>query len=278
MVIKKFFFNFIIILLLISCAKEKVEKLDSTLKNPYEVYKEGLKAWEKNDYFYAHKKFAEAELLFTDPNKSAKSSVMSSYSLYAINFYDEALENILNFLKLYPVDDHAPYIHYLKAIIYYEQIGDEKKDVAPLIKADEQINFFLNKYPNSEYAVDLKFKKGLIKNQLAAKEMYVAKYYVQVQKWVPAINRLKKILKEYDDTIFVEEALHRLVEIHYHLGMVNEAKKYASTLGYNYNSSEWFKKTYKIFNKNYKKPEEKKIKKDKDFFRRIFKKISIMNE
>jgi len=278
-VIKKIFLEISIILLLISCAKEKkIENINSTEQNPYEVYKEGLEAWEKNDFFFAHKKFSEAEILFSDPNKSAKSSVMATYSLYAINFFDEALESISEFLKLYPVDEHVPYMQYLKAIIYYEQIGDEKKDIEPLNKASEQISFFLKKYPNSEYSVDLQFKKDLIRNQLAAKEIYVAKYYIEVQKWIPAIKRLQNILKKYDDTIFIEEALHRLVEIHYHLGLTKEAKKYASTLGYNYNSSEWFEKSYKIFNRNYKKRVEKKPKKKNDFFMRIIKKISIIKD
>ena len=126
---------------------------------------------------------------------------MSSYSLYAINFYSEALENIERFLKIYPADKNVIYVNYLKAIIFYEQIGDEKRDIEPLIKAGKQIDFFLKEYPNSEYAIDLKFKKDLIENQLAAKEIYIAKFYISTQKWVPAINRLKKVVKNYDKTI-----------------------------------------------------------------------------
>ena len=196
---------------------------------------------------------------------------MSSYSLYAINFYSEALENIERFLKIYPADKNVIYVNYLKAIIFYEQIGDEKRDIEPLIKAGKQIDFFLNEYPNSEYAIDLKFKKDLIENQLAAKEIYIAKFYISTQKWVPAINRLKKVVKNYDKTIFIEEALHRLVEIHYHIGLEEEAKKYASILGYNYNSSEWFQQSYKIFNKDYEeiKKIEKDEKKSKNFIKGI---------
>ena len=151
------------------------------------------------------------------------------------------------------------YAHYLSALVYYEQISDEKKDLEPLLKATKKINFFLNKYPNSEYAIDLKFKMDLITNQLAAKELYVAKYYISTQKWVPAINRLKVILKDYQETVFIEEALHRLVEIHYYLGLEDEAKKYAKILGYNYNSSEWFEQSYKLLNKDYKISKKKKL-------------------
>ena len=200
---------------------------------------------------------------------------MSSYSLYAINFYSEALENIERFLKIYPADKNVIYVNYLKAIIFYEQIGDEKRDIEPLIKAGKQIDFFLKEYPNSEYAIDLKFKKDLIENQLAAKEIYIAKFYISTQKWVPAINRLKKVVKNYDKTIFIEEALHRLVEIHYHIGLEEEAKKYASILGYNYNSSEWFQQSYKIFNKDYEeiKKIEKDEKKSKNFIKGIIEMI-----
>lgn len=201
---------------------------------------------------------------------------MASYSLYGINFYNEAIENLNRFLKTYPADKNTIYAHYLTAIIYYEQINDEKKDLLPLIKAEEKIDFFLKNYPDSEYAIDLKFKKDLTQNQLAAKELYVAKYYISVQKWIPALNRLKNIIENFDKTIFVEEALHRLVEINYFLGLEEEAKKYASILGYNYNSSEWFSQSYKIFNKNYKLPKTKKIKIKKDsVLKKILNKIKL---
>ena len=177
---------------------------------------------------------------------------MSSYSLYGINFYEESEENIERYLKNYPADKHVIYAHYLLAVIHFEQIGGEQHDLKPLLTTKEKIDFFLEKYPDTEYAIDLKFKQGLLENQFAAKELYIAKYYILVQKWVPAINRLKSIVKNYDKTIFIEEALHRLVEIHYHIGLEGEANKYASILGYNYNSSEWFKQSYKVLNRDYK--------------------------
>ena len=149
---------------------------------------------------------------------------MSSYSLYGISFYDQALENLERFLRTYPADKNIIYAHYLIAIIFFEQIEDEKKDLNPLLEANRKIDFFLKKYPNSDYAIDLKFKKDLIINQLAAKELFVAKYYISTQKWIPAINRLKVIVSDYNKTIFIEEALHRLVEIYFHIGLENEAK------------------------------------------------------
>tara|TARA_Y100000389_G_C17453842_1_gene516685 strand:- start:790 stop:1626 length:837 start_codon:yes stop_codon:yes gene_type:complete len=267
-----------LIITFISCTKnekpiyESVEKVD-----PYNLYQEGLDSFKKNDFFYASKKFSQAELNFKDIDLAAKSAVMASYSLYGMNFYEEALDSLKIYLKTYPLDKNVIYAHYLIAIIHFEQITDEKKDLKPILNASEKINFFLEKYPNTDYSIDLKFKKNLIENQLAAKEMYVARYYISVQKWVPAINRLKIIVKKYDKTIFIEEALHRLVEIHYHLGLQDEAKKYASILGYNYNSSEWFKQSYKVLNKDYDFKKEIKIsdktKNKKNFFKRIIKMI-----
>ena len=263
---------------LYSCSKKESVFIPSKKVDPYILYKEGVEAFEKNDYFYANKKFFEAELNFKNVDLAAKSAIMSSFCLYGINLYDEALDNLERYLKAYPSDKNVIYAHYLISIIYFEQISDEKKDLKPLIKASEKIDYFLKEYPNSDYAMDLRFKNDLIQNQLAAKELYIAKYYISTQKWVPAINRLKIIIQKYDKTIFIEEALHRLVEIHYHIGLDNEAKNYAKILGYNYNSSEWFEQSYKILNKNYKGREielskKSKSEKEKGFLKKILKMI-----
>ena len=261
-------------LLTFSCSKENRVELEPSSKNDsFRLYKEAYEGFKRGDYFFASKKFSEAELNFKNIEYAAKASIMSSYALYGINFYDEALEGLDRYLSKYRADKNVIYAHYLKAIIHYEQISDERKDLKPLLDAQREIEFFLNKYPDSDYSLDLKFKKDLILNQLAAKELYVAKYYVSTQKWVPAMNRLKIIVKDYEKTIFVEEALHRLVEINYHIGLEQEAKKYAKILGYNYNSSEWFEQSYKILNKDYKIITKKKIKEDDGFFKKIIKKI-----
>ena len=272
---QKFIFIFVLIFCLFSCSKNKdFEYNPKNQADPYKLYQEGLNAFEKGDYFFAEKKFSEAELNFKIVEYSARSAVMSSYALYGINFYTEALENLNRYLRKYPADKNIMYAHYLIAIIYFEQITDEKKDLKPLIEADKKIDFFLREYPNSDYALDLKFKKDLIQNQLAAKELFIAKYYISVQKWVPAINRLKIIIEDYEKTVFIEEALHRLVEINFYLGLEGEAKKYAKILGYNYNSSRWFEQTYKVINKDYKiKKKDKNKKKDDSFFKKILKKI-----
>tara|TARA_B100000963_G_scaffold358827_1_gene384458 strand:- start:4714 stop:5529 length:816 start_codon:yes stop_codon:yes gene_type:complete len=269
--ILRFIIIFFLILLSSCSNKEKVYEIKPKI-DPYLIYEEAYEAFENGDYFFAQKKFFEAELNLDIIEHAAKASIMASYSLYSINFYDEALENIERYKKKYPADKNIIYAHYLVAIIYFEQITDEKKDMNPLIKSKDKIDYFLKNYPNSEYAIDLKFKKDLIINQMAAKELFVAKYYISTQKWIPAINRLKVIVKDYDKTVFIEEALHRLVETYYFIGLEKEAKKYASILGYNYNSSEWFKQSYKILNKDYDLFQSQKIKKE-NLIKRIIKKI-----
>ncbi len=266
----------ILALSLFSCSKNEPIYQPTEKTNPYTLYQEGYVAFEKNDFFFANKKFLEAEANFENLDQAAKAAIMSCFSLYGINFYDEALNNLDRFLKTYRANENVIYAEYLKAIIYFEQMSDEKKDIKPLLDAKKQINFFINKYPDTDYSIDLKFKKDLVENQLAAKELFVAKYYISVQKWIPAINRLKIILKQYDKTVFIEEALHRLVEINFHIGLENEAKKYANILGYNYNSSEWFKQSYKILNKDYvitKRPNQESIKEKDSIIKKIIKMI-----
>ncbi len=266
---------FILVFSLHSCSKDKglEYEINENKVDPYKLYQEGFDAFERGEYYYAEKKFSEAELNFEIIEFAAKSAIMSSYALYGINFYAEALENLERYIRKYPADKNIMYAHYLIAIIYYEQMSDEKKDLKPLLDADKKIDFFIKKYPNSDYAMDLRFKKDLIQNQLAAKELYIAKYYISIQKWVPAINRLKKIVEDYEKTVFIEEALHRLVEINYYLGLEKEAKKYAKILGYNYNSSQWFEQSYKIINKDYKIKEKVKVKQGDNFLKKILKKI-----
>ena len=258
------------IFLLSSCSNKDKPLYEPSVKvEGYAVYKEGLDAFEKNDFFFASKKFDQAELNFSSVDLAAKSALMSSFSLYAINFYDEAIDNLERFITKYPADKNIMYANYLICIIYFEQITDEKKDLAPLIKAKEKISLFIKKFPNTEYAFDLNFKKDLIENQLAAKEIYVANYYIETQKWASAIKRLKNILEKYDKTIFIEEALFRLVEIYYYLGIEEEAVKYASALGYNYNSSEWFEMSYKLLNKDYQIIKKENKGKEKKFLDKI---------
>ena len=273
----KLIYIFIISFLLFSCSKKEavVTTPSNNEEKSLEVYNEATIALEEGQYYYASSKFLEAENILPTVEGSAKASLMSSYCLYLINFYSEAEEGLERFIRKYPADKNITYAYYLLAIINYEQILDESKDITPLLTSKEKILDFLERCPDTEYALDLKFKLDLIDNQLAAKEIYIAKYYIETKKWIPAINRLKIVVKNYDETIFIEEALHRLVEVYYMIGLEEEAKTTAALLGYNYNSSEWYQQSYKLLNKDYKIPKKKKPKKDKDkgIIKRTIKKI-----
>ena len=249
-----------------SCSKETeniklIKETDQKIEM-ISAYKEGMNLFEMGDYFASSKKFLEAEILLPQSQWAPKSVLMASYSYYMQGYYSLAIENIKRYFKTYPNDKNKAYAHYLLAITYYETIEGEKKDLKPLLLSKKEFNFVVKNFPNTDYAYDAKFKIDLINDILAAKEVYIGRHYIKKKKWIPALNRFKNVLKEYETTIHVEEAIHRLVEIYYKLGMEEESLKYASLLGYNYNSGEWYKETYKIFNRKYKTtiPERKKEK------------------
>jgi len=274
---KYIIFLFIYIIFIISCSKDKSRVDQVLLEQDVETemilaYKEGMKQLEKGDALYASRKFDEAEILFPQSVWATKASLMSAYALYSQNYYDDAIFNLERHIKNYPKDKDLVYAHYLIAICYFEQLYDEKKDLKPLVKAREKFEHILIKYPNTDYAIDAKWKMGLIVDQMAAKEMYVGHYYMKMEKWIAAINRFKFVVKYYDTTVYIEEALHRLVEIYYKIGLVEDAQKIAATLGYNYGSGEWYKNSYRIFNKSYKNAKITKKKKD-SFIKKKFKKL-----
>ena len=247
---------FIFVLLLNSCSKnvEEVKLIKETSQNEEMIsaYQKGMSLMERGDYFAASKKFLEVEILLPQSQWAPKSVLMASYSYYLQNYYSLAIENLKRYFKTYPQDKNMAYAHYLLAMCYYETIEGEKKDLAPLIASKKELIFIIENYPETDYAYDARYKIDLINDILAAKEVYIGRHYVKKEKWIPALNRFKNVLKNYETTDHVEEAIHRLVEIYYILGMEEESLKYASLLGYNYNSGEWYKETYKIFNKEYK--------------------------
>ena len=251
------------VFLLFACSKKNIEKATSepTEQEMAEnIYDEAVQSLKKGDAFYAAKKFKEIESLLPQSKWATKASLMASYADYSRNAYSGAIFKLERHIKIYPADENIPYAHYLIAMCYYEQILDEKKDLKPLLQAKEKFEFIMKTYPDTDYGTDARFKIDLIINQLAAKEMSIIKFYMKTEKWIPALNRLKIVIEKYDTTIFVEEALHRIVEVYYRLGLIEEAKQAATILGYNYRSGEWYERSYKVFNKKYK---PKKIKKKK---------------
>ena len=270
------FYLFIFSTLLLSCAKEErtvevIEKNEIDIQM-IDAYNKGIIALDEQDGLTAAKKFTEAELLFPQSAWAPRSALMAAYSYFSSAYYADTIYEIERFLKTYPNHPRTDYAYYLLAITYYNSIVDETKDLGSILKSKEYFQFIINNFPETEYAVDAVFKLELINEVLASKEMYLARYYFDKQKWIPAINRFKLVVEKYDDSVFIEEALHRLVEIHYKIGLENEAKKYAFLLGYNYQSSEWYENTYKVFNKKYESTRNK-IKKNNSKKKSLIEKI-----
>ena len=237
-----------------------------------EVYNEGIKEFERGDVIYAGKKFSEAELLFPQSIWAPRAVLMSAYGYFTQGYYGYAINDLERFLTKYKNHPQTDYAYYLLALCHYDQIVDEKKDLNEIIQAKKYFETVINNYPNTDYARDSYFKLEYIREFMASKEMYLARYYVEREKWVPAIKRFKKVVNDYETTIFIEEALHRLVELNYKIGLTKEAEKYASLLGYNYKSSEWYEESYKLINKNY-KIEKISNKNNKDNILKKFRKL-----
>ena len=257
----------ILVLLTLSCAKDKIEKSIIQEKDlnlqVLEAYSEGKKALESGDVLFAAKKFNEAETLFPQSNWAPKSALMAAYSYYSQDYYGDAIAELERFIKIYPNHKNLDYVYYLLGISFYEQIVDEKKDLKSIIDSKKHFEMLIERFPNTEYSLDAEFKLDLINDTLAAKEMYLGRYYFQKKKWIAAINRFRNVVDVYETTIYVEEALHELVETYYVLGLVDESQKYANLLGYNYQSSRWYEQSYSVFNKNYIKRKGLKIEKNK---------------
>ena len=244
-----------------SCTK-KDEKISIVEEKSLETqmidaYNAGLEELEKNDVIYAARKFNEAELLYPQSVWAPRAALMAAYAYFSQLYYDDTIVELEKFLQKYKNHPRRDYAYYLLALSHYNLIIDETKDLEEILKAEKYFKIIIKNYPNTEFAIDSEFKLELIQEILASKEMYLARYYVDREKWIPAINRFKTVIDDYETTIYVEEALHRLVELHYKLGLVDESKKYASLLGYNYQSSEWYEESYKILNKNYVKTAKK---------------------
>ena len=261
----KFFLFIALFAILISCSKEEIK--ESIIKEKsldlqvLEAYQEGVKNLETGDVLYAAKKFNEAETLFPQSEWAPKSALMAAYAYYTQDYYSDTIAELERFIRVYPLSKNLDYVYYLLGISYYEQIVDEKKDLQSIIKAKEYFKIVSKNYPNTNYSLDAEYKIDLVNDILASKEMYIGRYYFDKKKWIPAINRFRTVIDDYETTIYAQEALHRLVEVHYILGLKDEAKKYAKLLGYNYQSSKWYEKSYSVFDKEYKENVKKRDKK-----------------
>ncbi len=269
-------------LIVVSCSKKDLKNSVIEEKSlelqVLEVYEIGKDALESGDVLYAAKKFNEVETLFPQSDLAPRSALMAAYSYYSQDYYNDSIAELKRFIKVYPYYKDISYAHYLMGISYFEQIVDEKKDLQSIKNAKEKFNFVLKKFPNTEYALDAEFKISLIDDILASKEMYIGRYYFEKKKWISAINRFRTIIDDYDTTIYTAEALHRLVEVHYTIGLIDEAEKYAQLLGYNYGSSEWYQNTYSLFDKNYKISKKNKFKDIKKKNKKMIEKFKTLFE
>jgi outer membrane protein assembly factor BamD len=269
---------FLIFVLIFSTSCTKEIKKNSILKEKsldlqvFEAYRKGLESLEEGDVLFAAKKFNEAEILFPQSQWAPKSALMAAYAYYSQDYYGDAIEELNRFIRVYPLHENIDYAYYLLGISHYEQIVDEKKDLQSIVNAQNYFDIILNRFPNTEYAIDAEFKIDLINDILASKEIYLGRYYLEKKKWIPAINRFRTVIDDYETTIYTEEALYRLVEVYYILGMKNEAEKYAKLLGYNYQSSKWYERSYIIFNRNY-ETKKKMNKKNDNFLIKKFKSL-----
>ena len=275
--ISKFFIIIFSIIFLVSCSQKQNEvSLIKEVDQQAELvttYSEAMENLKKGDTFFAANKFLEAELLFPQSDWAPKSALMAAYSYYLQDYYSKSIFNLERFISTYPKDKRMPYAYYLLAMCYYENIEDEKRDLLPLLKSKNLFEQIILKYPKTDFALDAKFKIDLINDIVASKEIYIGRHYVKKEKWIAAINRFKNVVENYDTTIYVEEALHRLVEIYYRIGLINESAKYAKVLGYNYGSSEWYKQSYAIFDKEYSKINNQTTTKEKKGIIKKFKKL-----
>ena len=276
MVLRINFICLVVFLLIISCSKKDAKVTILKEKNletqMIEVYKQGMEEFEKGDVIYAGKKFSEAELLYPQSIWAPRAVLMSAYGFFSQGYYNDAINDLERFLVKYKNHPQTDYAYYLLALSHYDQIIDEKKDLNEILKAKQYFDIVISKYPNTDYAYDSKYKLEFINEIMASKEMYLARYYFKREKWIPAINRFKVVVNNYETTIYVEEALHRLVELHYKVGLNEEALNYASVLGYNYRSSEWYEASYKVLNKNYSRIKKNKNDKRETILKK-FKKI-----
>jgi len=275
-------FFIILFLFLVSCSNKPKQKSLITEENLelqiIEAYNEGLKALKEGDVLFAAKKFNEVEILFPQSDLAPKSALMAAYSYYSQDYLDDAIAELDRFTRVYPLHKNLDYAYYLMAVSYYETIVDEKKDLQSIINAKKNFEIVINNFPNTDFAIDSEFKLDLISDILASKEMYLGRYYFDKKKWIPAINRFRNVIDDYQTTIYVEEALHRLVEIYFILGLKDESEKYAKLLGYNYNSSKWYEMSYSVFNKNYELKKKKLNNKKRNILLNKFRSLLNLDE
>lgn len=213
---------------------------------PEDLYNEALGKFDEHVYKEAVKSFEEVERQHPSSEWAVRAQIMSAYSSYQAEDYDTAVLTLDRFVKLYPGNEATPYAYYLIALCYYEQISDVGRDQKITEQAMQALRDVVRRFPDSEYARDAKIKLDLTQDHLAGKEMEIGRYYLRQDNYLAAINRFRYVVENYQTTSHVPEALHRLVEAYLKLGVAEEARHYASVLGYNYPNSIWYHDSYDL--------------------------------
>jgi outer membrane protein assembly factor BamD len=236
-------------LALAACSSDKEPKTQAD--QPVDVlYNKATAALEDKNYQDATKSFEEVERQHPYSQWATQAQLMAAYSSYLGQQYDDAIIALDRFIELHPGSKDIAYAHYLKALCYYEQITDVARDQAMTNQSLEAFNTLINRFPDSEYTRDAILKRDLTLDHLAGKEMEIGRYYLNRNEINAAINRFRAVVKDYQTTTHVAEALHRLVECYLTLGLKEEALRVAAVLGYNYPGSEWYKRTYEILDES----------------------------
>lgn len=233
-------------LLLVACSSTDDKNKEQVEKPVEELYNIAAKSLEEKNYKEATKQFEEVERQHPYSQWATKAQLMAAYAAYQGDNYDDAINALDRFMELHPGSEDIDYAYYLKALAYYEQITDVARDQEITKEALDAFNTLIQRFPDSKYARDAKLKMDLTNDHLAGKEMEIGRYYLNRGETNAAINRFRTVVKDYQTTTHVPEALHRLVECYLSLGLHTEAARVAAVLGYNYPGSKWYEDSYKI--------------------------------
>ena len=246
----------LVILFVLSCSSQKNTNIENN-ETPEYLYKLAMIELDNKKYDIAQSKFKDIEYKFPLSNEAIQSQIMDAFIDYLKMNYEESIFKFNKITKKYPSHKNIDYVFYMKAMCYYEQIDSEYLDGENNIKALENFNQVINRFPNSKYSKDSEQKVIFVKENIAAKHMDVAKFYINQKKYLAAMKRYKIIIDEHPKSKFVPEALFRLVEIYYSLGIIDDAKKTASVIGYNYPDSKWYEYSYDLVGDDDEKKEKK---------------------
>ena len=228
----------------------KKEKFAYVEKPVEQLYAQATRAMERRRYDEAIAYFEEVERQHPYSAWARRAMLMKAYAYYQGNDYEEAIGALDQFVSLHPGNKDAPYAYYLKAMSYYERIRDVGRDQNFTANAVQSLNDVVRRYPGTEYARDARLKLDLTFDHLAAKEMYVGRFYMRAGKHIAAINRFKRVITQYQTTSHAPEAMARLVEANLEIGLVGEARAAAAVLGHNYPGTEWYEHAYRLMDRN----------------------------